>query len=71
MATNVSPHPSSAISISSPLVTKSMFSQITGLNEEIIRGMISRGHLPTVKIGRHRLINLAQLSKEALDVERQ
>lgn len=61
----------SELVIFTPLISKSLFSKMSGLNEEIIRGMISRGHLPTVKIGRHRLINLAQLSKEALEVERQ
>ena len=56
----------SEISISIPIVTKRLFSKMSGLSEDSIRGMISRGYLPTIKVGRHRLINLAQLNKEAL-----
>jgi excisionase family DNA binding protein len=54
---------------SGPVVTKTLFSQLSGLSEEIIRGMIERGHLPSVKIGRHRMINLALLTKESLNYE--
>ena len=52
-----------------PVVTKKLFSQLTGLSEETIRGMINRGHLPTVRIGRHRLVNVALITKEALESE--
>ncbi|MDF1694106.1 MAG: hypothetical protein P1U47_17180 [Zhongshania sp.] len=52
---------------SGPLVTKKLFSQLSGLSEETIRGMIERGYLPTAKIGKHRLVNVALLTKEALE----
>lgn len=52
-----------------PVVTKKLFSQLTGLTEETIRGMIDRGHLPTVKIGKHRMVNVALITKEALEAE--
>lgn len=52
-----------------PLVTKRLFSQLSGLSEETIRGMIERGYLPTTKIGKHRLVNLALLTKDALEAE--
>ena len=48
-----------------PVVTKRMFSEMSGLTEETIRGMIERGHLPTVKVGKHRMINVALLTKES------
>jgi excisionase family DNA binding protein len=54
---------------SGPLVTKKLFSQLTGLTEETIRGMIDRGHLPTVKVGKHRMVNVALITKEALEAE--
>lgn len=54
---------------SGPVVTRALFSHISGLPEDIVRGMIDRGHLPSVKIGRYRLINLALLTKESLDYE--
>tara|TARA_B100000749_G_C18371129_1_gene441796 strand:+ start:814 stop:1032 length:219 start_codon:yes stop_codon:yes gene_type:complete len=52
-----------------PVVTKKLFAQLTGLSEDIVRGMVNRGHLPTVRIGRHRLINVALITKEALEAE--
>ena len=52
-----------------PLVTKKLFSQLSGLTEETIRGMIERGHLPTVKVGKHRMVNVALITKEALESE--
>lgn len=57
------------INIAPPYVTKKRFSEISGLQEDVIRGMIDRGYLPTVKIGRHRLINLTLMTKEALAQE--
>lgn len=54
---------------SAPLVTKALFSTMSGLSEEILRGMIERGHLPSMKIGKHRMINVALLTKECLEQE--
>lgn len=54
---------------SGPLVTKKLFSQLTGLTEETIRGMIERGHLPTVKLGKHRMVNVALITRDALEAE--
>lgn len=52
-----------------PIVTKKLFSQLSGLSEEVIRGMIDKGHLPTVKVGKHRMVNVALLTKESLEEE--
>lgn len=57
----------SALSPSAPIMTKARFSEISGLTEETLRGMIERGHLPTLKVGKHRMINVALLTKECLD----
>ena len=51
----------------SPIVTKRYFSQLSGLTEDTVRGMIERGQLPSVKLGRHRMINIALLTKESLE----
>lgn len=59
----------SAMVASGPIMTKKMFSQLTGLTEETIRGMVERGHLPTLKIGKHRMVNVALITKEALESE--
>ncbi|MEW6772311.1 MAG: hypothetical protein AB1330_13185 [Bacillota bacterium] len=49
-----------------PVMTREQFAQFSGLGEEVVRGMAEKGHLPTVKIGRHRMINVARLTVEAL-----
>ncbi len=54
---------------SGPIVTKARFSLLSGLTEEVIRGMVEKGHIPSVKVGRHRMINLALLTKETLEYD--
>lgn len=54
---------------SSPFVTKRLFAESTGLTEETVRGMIDKGHLPSLKVGKHRLVNVALLTKAALESE--
>lgn len=49
-----------------PVMTKEKFAQHSGLAEGVIQGMIEKGHLPSVKIGRYRLVNLARLAEECL-----
>lgn len=56
-----------AIQATAPIVTKARFSEMSGLTEETLRGMIERGHLPTLKVGKHRMINVALLTKECLE----
>ena len=50
----------------SPMCTKERFAELTGLEVGVVRGMLEKGHLPTVKVGKYRLINLALLSGELL-----
>lgn len=52
-----------------PVMTQERFAQLSGLTEGQIRGMIEKGHLPSMKIGKPRLVNVAALSQEALDQE--
>ncbi len=56
----------SQITVFSPLVTRERFSEMSGLGEETIRGMVEKGHLPTMKVGKHRMINLALLNESCL-----
>lgn len=57
----------SAMPSAAPIMTKARFAEISGLTEETLRGMIDRGYLPTLKVGKHRMINVARLTKECLD----
>ncbi len=52
-----------------PYITKKLYSQLSGLSEDTVRGMVDRGHLPSVKIGKQRMVNVALLTREALESE--
>jgi len=39
------------------------FGALSGLDDGVLRGMIDKGYLPTLKIGRYRLINLVVLAR--------
>lgn len=49
-----------------PVMTKERFAELVGVEVGVVRGMLDRGHLPSIKIGRHRLINLAMLQMRCL-----
>lgn len=59
----------SQVPVPGPVVTRFLFAQMTGLTPDHVRGMIDRGLLPTVKLGRQRLINLALLTQQCLEEE--
>lgn len=52
-----------------PLVTRERFAELSGLEEGVVRGMIEKGHIPSVKLGRHRMVNLALVTRECLERE--
>ncbi|WP_228739351.1 hypothetical protein [Marinobacter arenosus] len=57
------------ILIATPVMTQDRYAQLTGLTEGQVRGQIEKGHLPSLKIGRVRMVNIAALSQQALDQE--
>lgn len=54
------------ILLATPVMTQERFAQLTGLTEGQVRGMIDKGHLPSVKLGKPRLVNIALLSQDTL-----
>jgi excisionase family DNA binding protein len=52
-----------------PIMSQERFSLLVGLSEPTIRGMIEKGHLPTVKIGKRRLIDMVALTQEVATEE--
>lgn len=56
----------SAVPVMTPVMTKERFAELVGVEVGVIRGMIDRNYLPTVKIGRHRLVNVAALQARCL-----
>jgi len=49
-----------------PVMTKERFAELVGVEVGVVRGMLDRGHLPALKIGRHRLVNVAALQARCL-----
>lgn len=52
-----------------PVMEREKFANLVGVDIGIVNGWIDRGHLPSIKIGKHRLVNLALLAKECLEKE--
>lgn len=48
----------------SPLCSLDVFAQIADVSPDVVRGWVETHTVPTVKVGRRRLINLHQLKKD-------
>ncbi len=52
-----------------PVISRKKFAELVGVSESVVTNWICRGYLPVVEIGKYRLINLALLTKHALEQE--
>lgn len=52
-----------------PVMERSRFAELVGVDVGVVTGWIDKGHLPTIKIGKYRLVNIALLVKECLEEE--
>ena len=59
--------PALALLIAVPVMTKERFAELVGVEVGVVRGMLDRGYLPAIKLGRHRLVNVALLQKQCLE----
>lgn len=50
-----------------PTMTLARFADCVGVSEGVVTGWVKRDYIPTVKIGRHRLINIIALSSTLND----
>lgn len=50
-----------------PVLSKERFAELVGVDVEVVRGWINRGHVPVVKIGRRCLINVAAMTEKFKD----
>lgn len=55
--------------LDTPVVTQDKFAEICGLRPDQVRGQVTIGNLPTVRLGKLRLINLAKLAADSIDPE--
>lgn len=49
-----------------PIMTQEQFAQGAGLSHGVVRGWIDKGYLPTLLIGKHRMVNVAMVFRNAL-----
>ncbi|MFS1526242.1 hypothetical protein ACL7TT_19440 [Microbulbifer sp. 2304DJ12-6] len=52
--------------LKSPVSTQEQFAIDAGLTLPTVRGQVERGHLPTIKLGRYRFINMMKLAQRCL-----
>lgn len=58
-----------ALNICSPLLTVKRYAELVGISVDAVNGKIKRGQLPVIKQGSSRFINVALLTKQALEAE--
>lgn len=52
-----------------PLISKRLFADLVGVTGRTVDGWIEKGHIPTVKVGRHPLVNVALIYQQCLTQE--
>lgn len=52
-----------------PVMHRDKFAELVGVSSDVVTGWINRGYIPTLEVGKYRLVNLALLNKLALDKE--
>ena len=52
-----------------PVMSRERFAELAGIEIGVLNGWIARGYLPVIEFGRYRLVNIALLTKMALEKE--
>ena len=52
-----------------PVMYYRKFADMFGLEHNVVRGMLDKGHLPSMTLGRYRCVNLALLNARCLKYE--
>lgn len=52
------------ISVLPPVLSREQFAAYTGTTNDTVRGWIQTNTIPTIKMGRQRLVNIAKLVKD-------
>lgn len=56
-----------AIQSAPPVLPWAVFADWVGLRPDVVRGMLDKGHLPEVKVGKYRMVNVALLTRQLLE----
>lgn len=59
--------PEQVTTMTLPVISRSRFAEMIGIEEGVVQGWIAKGYIPTYSVGKYTLINLALLNKLALD----
>ncbi len=52
-----------------PVMSRERFAELAGIEVGVLNGWITKGYMPVMEFGRYRLVNLALLTKMALEKE--
>lgn len=52
-----------------PLMTQKKYAELVGLTTEAVKAQVFNGHLPTIKSGKYRMINLVALVNTCSEVQ--
>lgn len=59
--------PEQVTTMTLPVISRSRFAEMIGIEEGVVQGWIAKGYIPTYSVGKYTLINLSLLNKMALD----
>lgn len=54
-----------------PVMEKSKFAELVGVDVGVVNGWIDKGYIPSMKLGKHRLVNIALLAEECMKQKNQ
>jgi hypothetical protein len=61
------PTSSLPVAIDVPIMDQEAFSQKIGISQDTVRGMVESKKLPSIKIGKRRFVNIAELTNRCLN----
>ncbi len=50
-----------------PVMEKNKFAELVGVDVGVVNGWIDKGYIPSMKLGKHRLVNIALLAEECME----
>lgn len=50
-----------------PVMHQERFAELVGVSIGTVNGWVDKGHVPSIVIGRHRLVNIALLTKDCFE----
>lgn len=52
-----------------PVMARERFAELAGVDVGVVNGWIAKGYMPVIEFGKYRLVNIALLTKLALEKE--